>query len=165
MPYDSSILHPTVRTALDAAGIVYEPVPCREEWADTAEFCAHYGVAVSDACNTIVVAMKTTPKQYVACLVRADTKIDVNHRLADAVAFKRMSFASTEEAAQLSGQAIGGVTLAGLPDDIPVLIDSMVMDRASIIVGGGNRTSKIRVDPHELEKLPNVRVVAIAVPR
>lgn len=165
MSNDPSILHPTVRAGLDAAGIVYESVPCREEWADTAEFCAHYGVPVPDACNTILVAMKTTPRKYVACLVRADTKIDVNHRLADAVAFRKMSFASTEEAAQLSGQAIGGVTLIGLPDDIPLLIDAMVMDRQSIIVGGGNRTSKVRVAPRELEKLPNVRVVAIAVPR
>lgn len=165
MSNDPSLLHPTVRAALDAAAIVYETVLCREEWADTAEFCAHYGVPVSDACNTIVVAMKTTPKKYVACLVRADTKIDVNHRLADAVQFKRMSFASSEEAAQLSGQAIGGVTLVGLPADIPVLIDEMVMERASIIVGGGNRTSKVRVAPRELEKLPSVRVAAIAVPR
>lgn len=165
MSTEPSILHPTVRAGLDAAGIAYETVPCREEWADTAEFCAHYGVPVADACNTIIVGMKTTPKRYVACLVRADTKIDVNHRLADAVAFKRMSFASTEEAAQLSGQAIGGVTLVGLPEDIPILIDGMVMERASIIIGGGNRTSKVRVDPHELEKLPNMRVVPIAVLR
>ena len=165
MSNDPSIFHPTVRAGLDAAGIVYEAVPCREEWADTAEFCAHYGVPVPDACNTILVALKTTPRKYVACLVRADTKIDVNHRLADAVGFRKMSFASTEEAAHLSGQAIGGVTLIGLPDDIPLLIDAMVMDRQSIIVGGGNRTSKVRVAPRELEKLPNVRVVALAVPR
>ena len=165
MSSDPSILHPTVRSALDAAAIPYEPVACREEWADTAEFCAHYGVPISDACNAIVVAMKTTPKKYVACLVRADTKIDVNHKLADAVGFKRMSFASPEEAAQLSGQAIGGVTLVGLPDDVPVIIDKLVMERGSIIVGGGNRTSKVRVDPRELEKLPNVRVAEIAVRR
>ncbi|HEY8712681.1 MAG TPA: YbaK/EbsC family protein [Thermoanaerobaculia bacterium] len=165
MSNDSSILHPSVRSALDAARISYESVPCREEWADTAEFCAHYGVAIPDACNTMVVALKTAPKKYVACLVRADTKIDVNHRLADAVGFKRMSFASSEEAARLSGQAIGGVTLIGLPADVPVIIDKMVLERTSILIGGGNRTSKIRVDPRELEKLPNVRVAEIAVPR
>jgi prolyl-tRNA editing enzyme YbaK/EbsC (Cys-tRNA(Pro) deacylase) len=165
MSNDPSILDPTVRTALDAAGVVYETVACREDLADTAAFCANYGVPISDACNTIVVAMKTTPKKYVACLVRADMKIDVNHKLADAVGFKRISFASSEEAAQLSGQAIGGVTLVGLPDDVPVIIDKMVMERASIIIGGGNRTSKVRVDPHELEKLPNVRIAEIAIPR
>jgi prolyl-tRNA editing enzyme YbaK/EbsC (Cys-tRNA(Pro) deacylase) len=41
----------------------------------------------------------------------------------------------------------------------------MVMERGSIIIGGGNRTSKVRVDPRELEKLPNVRIAEIAIPR
>lgn len=165
MSNDPSLLHPAVRSALDAASIRYETVACREEWADTAEFCAHYGVPIADACNTILVAMKTMPRQLIACLVRADTKIDVNHRLASAVGSKRLSFASPDEAAQISGQAIGGVTLVALPPEVPILIDASVLERPSIIIGGGNRISKVRVDPHELKKLPNVRVAAIAVPR
>ena len=159
------MLHPNVRAALDAASIQYETVPCQPEWADTVEFCAHYGIAPEEACNTIVVALKTTPRRYAACLVRSDTKLDVNHRLAAEVGFKRLSFASPEEAAQLSGQAIGGVTLVGLPTDVPILIDTHVLERPSVIIGGGNRNSKVRLDPRELTKLPGARVVEIAVPR
>ncbi|HEY3052077.1 MAG TPA: YbaK/EbsC family protein [Thermoanaerobaculia bacterium] len=165
MPNDPSIIHPVVRAALDAASIRYEPVPCEPQWADTAEFCANYGIAAEEACNTIVVALKTTPRKYVVCLVRADTKLDVNHRLAKEVAFKRLSFASMEEAAELSGQAIGGVTLVGLPADVPILIDTRVLEQPSVIIGGGNRNSKVRLDPRELTKLPGARVVEIAVPR
>ncbi len=138
---------------------------CAPEWADTAEFCANYGIPPEEACNTILVVMKTTPRKHVACLVRADMKLDVNHRVAAEVGFKRLSFASPEEAAELSGQAIGGVTLVGLPSDIPVLIDRHVLERSSVIIGGGNRTSKVRLDPHELTKIPNVRVAGIAIPR
>lgn len=165
MKGDPSILHPSVRQALESAGIAFEPMACREEWADTAEFCANYGISPDEACNAILVVVKTTPKAYVACLVRADTKLDVNHKVAAEVAFKRLSFASSEEAAQLSGQAIGGVSILGLPAEIPLLIDSRVLERPSVIVGGGNRTSKARLDPHELTKLPNARVADIAVPR
>ena len=165
MSNDPSILHPSVRAALDAASIDYETVACREDLADTADFCANYNVAIPDACNTILVAMKTTPRKYIACLVRADTKIDVNHRLAAEVRSKKLSFASTEEAAQVSGQMIGGVTLVALPGDVPVLIDKAVLERQSIIIGGGNRTSKVRVNPKELTKLPSVRVADIAIPR
>lgn len=159
------MLHPSVRAALDAASIQCEVVPCESEWADTVEFCANYGIPPEEACNTIVIALKTTPRRYVACLVRSDTKLDVNHRVAAEVAFKRLSFASPEEAAQISGQAIGGVTIVGLPADIPILIDKRVMERPSVIIGGGNRTSKARLDPRELRKLPGARVVEIAVPR
>ncbi len=162
---DPSILHPNVRAALQAASMAFQSIPCREEWAGTAEFCANYGISPEEACNTIIVVLKTTPKTYVACLVRADTKLDVNHRLAAEVKFKRLSFASFEEAAELSGQAIGGVAIVGLPEGIPILIDERVMERPSVIVGGGNRTSKIRLDPRELLKLPDTRVAAIALPR
>ena len=81
---------------------------------------------------------------------------------AAAVAFKRLSFASGEETAQLSGMEIGGVTLVGLPDGMPILIDRRVMERDAVILGGGNRTSKVRVDPKELLKLPGASVADIA---
>src|SRR5688572_32278061 len=162
---DKSILHERVRESLDAAGIDYEPLPCEEHLADTAEFCAHYGISPDEACNAILVALKTTPKQYVACLVRADTKLDVNKKVSELVGVKRLSFASSDETAELTGMLIGGVTIAGLPPELPIYIDQRVMEQPTVIIGGGNRSSKARLDPHELLKLPNASVADIAVPR
>jgi len=158
-------LHPRVQRQLESLGIEYETLPCEDHLADTAEFCAHYAISPQEACNTILVALKTNPRQYIACLVRADTKLDVNHKVSEAAGVKRMSFASSEETASLTGQSIGGVTLFGLPDDMPIYIDERVMQQPRVILGGGNRTSKVRVDPHSLVKLPNARVADIAVPR
>ena len=143
----------------------FEPMACKAEWADTAEFCANYGIDPAEACNTILVALKKTPREYVACLVRADTRLDVNHKLSAEVGFKRLSFATPEETAALSSMEIGGVTLIGLPETMPILIDEAVFERDRVIVGGGNRTSKVRLDPNELLELPNARRAAIAAPR
>jgi prolyl-tRNA editing enzyme YbaK/EbsC (Cys-tRNA(Pro) deacylase) len=163
---DLSILHDRVRETLEKSGLTaFEVLPCAPELADTAEFCAHYGIAAEDACNTILVAVKTTPRRYVACLVRADTKLDVNRKVSELVGVKRVSFASGEETVELTGQMIGGVTIAGVPDDMPVYIDRRVMERERIVVGGGNRSSKVRLAPQELLKLPNASVEDIAVPR
>jgi len=159
-----TMLDPRVQQQLDALGIEYETLACEEHLADTAEFCAHYGISPQEACNTILVALKTNPRTYVACLVRADTKLDVNHKVSDAAGVKRLSFASGEETASLTGQKIGGVTLFGLPE-MPIYIDERVMQQPRVILGGGNRTSKVRLAPAELEKLPGARVVDIAVPR
>ncbi|HKO54957.1 MAG TPA: YbaK/EbsC family protein [Thermoanaerobaculia bacterium] len=156
------MLDPQVAAALDTHGITYEPLACEPHLADTAEFCAHYGIEPEEACNAIVVALKTEPRQYVACLVRSDTRLDVNHKVSAAVSFKRLSFASAEETAQLTGMLIGGVTLVGLPPELPILIDERVMERPTVIIGGGNRSSKIRLAPAELLKLPNTRVADIA---
>ena len=161
----TTMLDLRVQEQIDSLGIEYEPLACEEHLADTAEFCAHYGVSADEACNAILVALKTSPRTYVACLVRADTKLDVNHKLAAVVGVKRMSFASGEETASLTGQAIGGVTVFALPEEMPIYIDERVMQQPRVIVGGGNRTSKIRLDPHALTKLPNAHVADIAVAR
>jgi len=162
---DDSILDDRVRTTLSSHGIVYEVLACEPELADTAQFCAHYGISPTEACNAIVVVLKTTPKQYVACLVRADTKLDVNKKVSELVGVKRLSFASADETAELTGMLIGGVTIAGLPESMPIYVDTKVMEQPRVIIGGGNRSSKARLDPQELLKLPNARVADIAIPR
>lgn len=162
MRADASILHPLVQKALAVHAIEAEPLLCDAQFADTAEFCAHYGFAPDEVCNTILVVVKKTPREHVACLVRSDTKLDVNHRVAKEVAFKRLSFAGGEETAGLSGMEIGGVTLIGLPEGTPILIDSLVMEKPTVILGGGNRTSKVRLSPGELLKLPGARVAEIS---
>lgn len=159
---DATILHERVRTALDTAGIAYEVLACAPELADTAEFCAHYGIPAEEACNAILVAVKTTPRRYLACLVRADTRLDVNRKVAALAGTKKLSFASAEETAELTGMLIGGVTLAGLPAEIPIYVDERVMEQPRIIIGGGNRSSKARLAPSELLKLPNASVADIA---
>lgn len=163
---DRSILHEKVRDSLENSGITdFEVLACAPELADTAEFCAHYGIAADEACNAILVALKTNPRRFVACLVRADTKLDVNKKVSAIAGVKRLSFASSEETAELTGMLIGGVTIPGLPDDVEIYIDERVMERPRIIIGGGNRSSKIRIAPSELLKLPKSQVADVAVPR
>ena len=162
---DNSILDPRVRESLDASGISYETLACAEDLADTAEFCAHYGVPATEACNAIIVVVKSEPRRFVACLVRADTRLDVNRKVRDLVGTKKLSFASADETTELTGQRIGGVSVAGLPADVPLYIDERVMEQPRVIIGGGNRTSKARVAPQELLKLPNAQVADVAIPR
>jgi prolyl-tRNA editing enzyme YbaK/EbsC (Cys-tRNA(Pro) deacylase) len=162
---DRSILHERVRSALDLSGIEYEPLECAPELADTAEFCRHYGIPADEACNAILVAVKTTPRRYLACLVRADTKLDVNRKLAAIAGTKRLSFASGEETTEVTGMLIGGVSIAGLPPDVPLYVDARIMGQKAVIIGGGNRSSKARLAPDELLKLPNTTVADIAIER
>jgi prolyl-tRNA editing enzyme YbaK/EbsC (Cys-tRNA(Pro) deacylase) len=162
---DKSILPDNVRAALDANGLDYDVLACEPHLADTAEFCEHYGFTPDMTLNAIIVVLKTNPRGYVACLVRFDTKLDVNHKVSDIVGVKRVSFASGEETATLTGMLIGGVTIAGLPPEIPILIDQRVMEKEKVIIGGGNRHSKVYLAPAELLKLPNARVEDVAIPR
>ena len=149
-----------VRAVLDALGVPYEIVEIDPDFADTAQFCAKYGIPLEQSANTIVVASKKEPKQYCACLVLATTRLDVNHAVKRLMNTSRVSFASAEETAALTGQRIGGVTVFALPDSLPIYVDERVMAPAWIIVGGGGRSTKVKIAPDVLRRLPNVTVVA-----
>ena len=71
---------------------------------------------------------------------------------------KRASFADGETTNKITGMIIGGVTAIGI-SDLPIYIDSRVMEQAEVVMGGGNRSSKVLLNPQELLKLPNVEVV------
>src|SRR3954447_19920267 len=160
-----SDLDPSVQRELDALDIPHEVLECNPEWADTDVFCANYGIPRENAANTILVAAKTEPRQYIACLVTATMKLDVNHKISKLIGIKRLSFASSEETAELTDQMIGGVTLLALPAEWPVYIDERIMSLGYAILGGGNRSSKIKIAPDELRKIPNAQVADIGVPR
>lgn len=148
-----------VLAALDATGVPYDVIPCDPALADTAAFCEHYGFAPEDSANTIVVASKKDPKQYVACVVLATTRLDVNGAVKRRLAAGKVSFASAEETAALTGMEIGGVTALALPDGLPLWVDAAVMARPRIILGGGSRSMKVHVAPSVLASLSGCEVV------
>ena len=70
-----------------------------------------------------------------------------------------MSFADIEETAKLTAMNIGGVTPLTLPSTFPLWVDSKVMQRNSIVLGGGNRSSKIKVSPKIFNYTLNTEIV------
>ena len=151
---------PRVGSVLRALGIAHEVLPCDPEVADTAAFCARYGVPPERSLNTIVVASKREPRSYAACLVQATARLDVNHRVRGLMGVSRLSFASSDETTQLTGMLVGGVTPFGLPPEWPIYLDEPALALDWVIVGGGNRSSKLRLDPRELLRIPGAQAVS-----
>ncbi len=75
------------------------------------------------------------------------------------MAARRVSFASDDETRDVTGMEIGGVTPLCLPEDLPLWIDQRVMEAQYVILGGGNRSSKIKVSPHIFEHVPSCTVI------
>jgi len=148
-----------VRGVLEGLGVPFEIMSIDPDFADTAQFCEKYGIPLQQSANTIIVASKKEPKQYCACLVLATTRLDVNHSVKKLMNVSRVSFAGADETAALTGQRIGGVTVFALPDGLPIYVDARVMAPSWIIVGGGGRSTKVKVAPDVLRRLANVQVV------
>ena len=156
---DAALLHPSVREHLERIGATFEVMECDPALADTAAFVDAYGVPLERSANTIVVASKGTQPAYVACVVLATTSLDVNRAVRREMGVRKASFAGADPVRELTGMEIGGVTPFGLPDDMPVLVDARVMVPDWVVLGGGNRSSKLKVAPDALRSLRNVRVI------
>jgi prolyl-tRNA editing enzyme YbaK/EbsC (Cys-tRNA(Pro) deacylase) len=156
---DDAVIEAQVAQALEGLGATWELMRIDPDFADTAAFCEKYSVAMDHSGNTIIVASKKEPKRFCACLVLATTRLDVNHAVRRLLDVSRVSFATAEETRELTGMMIGGVTLLALPPDLPIYVDDRIMALDYVILGGGSRSSKIKIAPEALRKLPGLNVV------
>jgi prolyl-tRNA editing enzyme YbaK/EbsC (Cys-tRNA(Pro) deacylase) len=148
-----------VTASLDALEVPYEIMTIDPDFADTARFCERYGIPLENSANTIIVASKKEPKQYSACVVKATTRLDVNHAVRKLMNVSRVSFATADETMALTGMMIGGVTIFALPVDLPIYVDERLMTLDWVILGGGSRSTKIRTSPEVFRRLASTTIV------
>jgi prolyl-tRNA editing enzyme YbaK/EbsC (Cys-tRNA(Pro) deacylase) len=148
---------------LDRLGMPYELQPIDPVFADTAAYCERYGVPLERAANTLIVVAKREPRRYAACVVLATTRLDVNRAVRRLLDSSRVSFASADETRTLTGMLLGGVTVFALPADLPIYVDDKVLAHDWVILGSGSRSSKVRVSPDALRRLPRAIVVPLAL--
>src|SRR4051812_12235653 len=143
---------------IDADQIMVAPID--PELADTAAFCAAYGVTLEESANCVVIAgRRGDVTRYAACVVLATTRADVNGVVRKRLDARKASFAPMEDAVTLSGMEFGGITPIGLPAAWPILIDAAVLDRDVVVIGSGLRRSKIALPSSALAELPAAEVV------
>jgi prolyl-tRNA editing enzyme YbaK/EbsC (Cys-tRNA(Pro) deacylase) len=142
-----------VAKAVENLEVPYELIEIDPAFADTAAFCEKYGYPVERSCNTIIVGSKKEPKKFVACVVLAHTRLDVNKRVTKLMGASKASFASAEEMMTLTGMQVGGVTPFSLPPAMPLYIDDRIPPLAWVILGGGGRSLKVKISPEVFSKL------------
>ena len=156
---ESAVIEEQVIRMLDSLGVPYELMQIDPAFADTAACCEKYGLPLDSAGNTIVVASKKEPRKFGACVVKATTRLDVNHAVRALLGTSKVSFASAEETKALTGMMIGGVTVFALPPDLPIYVDDKLMAREWVILGSGSRSSKIKITPEIFFRIPNATIV------
>jgi prolyl-tRNA editing enzyme YbaK/EbsC (Cys-tRNA(Pro) deacylase) len=148
-----------VRDTLEQSGFEYDLIDCDPDLADTAAFCAHYGYPPEQSANTIVVASRRPPGEFSAAVVLSHTRLDVNSRVRRLMGVRKASFAPADATAEITGMLMGGVTPFALPATLPLYIDSRVMACPWVIVGGGSRSLKVKLEPRALALLPGAQVI------
>jgi prolyl-tRNA editing enzyme YbaK/EbsC (Cys-tRNA(Pro) deacylase) len=152
-------LRERVLLAAGGAGAKFEAMECDPDLADTATFCEHYGIPLERSANTIVLASKRPPGVFGVFIVLANTRLDVNGKARALMDVKKVSFAPADTTAEVTGMIMGGVTPFGLPDELPIFVDRAVLDEPWVVVGGGTRDLKLKVDPDIFRSLASCTVV------
>src|SRR5690349_10957963 len=130
------------------------------ELADTAALNAAFDLPVEASGNCVVVAGRRDGVERVAaCVVRADTRADVNNRVKRLLDVRKCSFMPQDRAVEESGMEYGGITPVGLPEEWRLLLDSRIVDIGVALIGSGVRRSKLLVPGRLLAELPGAEVV------
>jgi prolyl-tRNA editing enzyme YbaK/EbsC (Cys-tRNA(Pro) deacylase) len=130
------------------------------ELADTAAMSEAYDIPMTASGNCVVVAgARAGDERIAACVVRADTRADVNTLVRKMLDVRKASFLPMDRAVEETGMEYGGITPLGLPDGWRVLVHEALLDEPIVVVGSGVRRSKLLVPGPLLADLPGAEVV------
>ena len=129
--------------------------------ADTAAMSEAYGIAMTASGNCVVVSgARAGDERIAACVVRADTRADVNTLVRRMLDVRKASFLPMDRAVDETGMEHGGITPLGLPPGWRVLVHDALLEQPVVVLGSGVRRSKLLVPGRLLADLPGAEVVA-----
>jgi len=129
--------------------------------ADTAALTEAYDLPLEASGNCVVVGGRRDGNERVAaCVVRADTRADVNNLVKRRLDVRKASFLSMDDAVERTGMEYGGITPVGLPADWRLFVDESLTTMPVVIVGSGVRRSKLLLPGALLAVLPGAEVVS-----
>ncbi len=130
------------------------------EVADTAAMSEAYDVPMAAGANCVIVSgVRAGDERVAACVVRADTRADVNTRVRKLLDVRKASFHPMERAVEETGMEYGGITPVGLPGGWRLLVDAAVLEIDVAVIGSGVRRSKLLLPGHALGVLPGAEVL------
>jgi len=94
-----------------------------------------------------------------ACVVRADTRADVNNLVKRRLDVRKASFLPMTDAVERTGMEYGGITPVGLPSDWRLFVDASLTEQPVVIIGSGLRRSKLLLPGAALAEIPGAEVV------
>ena len=129
--------------------------------ADTVALTEAYDLPLEASGNCVVVGGRRDGAERVAaCVVRADTRADVNNLVRRRLDVRKATFLAMDEAVGRTGMEHGGITPVGLPVEWRLLVDETLSRMPVVVVGSGVRRSKLLLPGRLLAELPGAEVVA-----
>jgi Cys-tRNA(Pro)/Cys-tRNA(Cys) deacylase len=155
-------LHENVHAAirgLEAEWKVYDHRELATEIRTPADFASALGYPVERIAKTLFLFSRDR-QVYAAAVCSVSRRLDFKSA-ARAIGVSRVEVASAEDLAVKTGYPRSGVSPLGLADGISVVVDSLLLDYPSILIGGGAAAVEIEIAPEDLVRISGAAVASI----
>ncbi len=126
------------------------------EYMDGYSLFAHYELDSFIGINCLICeVIKKDSRELVALLVPTGYKYNMSSIVKKYFNAKRVSVAPLEEVLSLTKMEYGSINPFGLPENMKILYDPLVLKSEFIICGSGLQKFKIMLSSKYIEKLPN----------
>ncbi|RME81211.1 MAG: hypothetical protein D6775_14185 [Caldilineae bacterium] len=148
---------------LEKAGVAYRLLPHTEPVYTVEAAAAQRGVVKEEMVKSILLREKGGQRRYVMACTLGHMRVDykaVRRALGDD--WRRLTFASAEEIARVTGFVQGAVAPLCLPADIPVLFDEAIARCEKVNISSGDPMAGVELKGEDLIRLSGARLAAIA---
>ena len=118
------------------------------------------GVEPADIIKSVVFEGKDA--MIVLVIAPGDRRIDAN-KVAQICGLERLKMASPARVLEVTGYPAGGVPPVGHPEGLRVLMDLTLLERQTLIGGGGSEYLLLRISPAEVVRVTAAMVADVCV--
>jgi prolyl-tRNA editing enzyme YbaK/EbsC (Cys-tRNA(Pro) deacylase) len=155
-----STIKTKITDLLDSLGITYRVLPHAEPVFTVEAAAAQRGVVKEEMVKSIL--LKDRDGRYVMACVSGEAKLDPQAvRTVLPPEWKRLSFASAEEIAAVTGYVQGAVAPLGLPDDMLVVFDEALAGNKKVNISSGNPMAGLELATEDLIRAARAKRAAI----
>lgn len=141
--------------------VAFEPHPYEwEEKGGTARAAEELGVAEHAVVKTLV--METDLRKPLIILMHGDREVSTK-QLARTLGVKSVSPCPPDKANKLTGYLVGGISPLGTRTNIPVYVESTILELPRIHLNGGKRGFLISLNPQDLRLALEITEVRVAI--
>jgi Cys-tRNA(Pro)/Cys-tRNA(Cys) deacylase len=146
---------------LDGQKIPYEPMSYPDDIRDAEAVALALGIAPERVFKTLVVA-RMRPGKTILAIVPANRQLNLK-KLAKAAGEKKLKMASHQEAENVTGLKVGGISALALVNrGFEVFLDDSAKSFPSIVVSAGERGQQIQLRDSDLVRITSARYADIS---
>ena len=134
--------------------------PAKEK--DAEEVSRYLKIPLRQVVKTLL--LKTSDEEFLLALCPGDRQVDLK-LLAHHLNEKRIDLADRDEVHKVTGYFIGGVSPLGTRRELPVLMDSPILQESEISISAGRWGCQILIKPQSLRDVLTPRLTVVGISR